>query len=187
MSEVLDWISGISWSCVYAVAFCFGIRKECYCIPAICVCLNFSWEACVVLQRILYNSPLDSGFIIQLLWFVLDIGVMYTWFKYSPMKASFKLLLFAGAAVAMVMVTLVIGLWEYVAFAINLLMSVVFLFHLDRHIYPLQSIAVFKCIGTLAATFLNGILLRDLVIFAIGGSCFLADILYIIELKFTKI
>lgn len=79
MEVILDWISGISWTLVYALAIYHGIKEARYCIPAVCICLNFSWELLAVMARAFTHSPLDSGFISQILWLVLDVGVLFTW------------------------------------------------------------------------------------------------------------
>lgn len=183
MHVILDWISGMSWTLVYALAMYHGIRKETYCIPAVCICFNFSWEMWTVLVRVCNRSALDSGFISQLLWLVLDVGVLYTWFRYaSGISWKKKMTLLLGAAVIMAGATLCAGFWEESAFVINLIMSVAFLFRVDRQIFRSLPIALLKCLGTLPAAILNGILYRNFFVLAIGGLCLFADLLYIYEI-----
>ena len=187
MEVILDWISGISWTLVYALAIYHGIRKKTYCIPAVCICLNFSWELLVVAVRVLTRSPMDSGFISQLLWLALDVGVLYTWLRYAsepPWKK--KIVLFLTAAAVMATATLYAGFWEESAFIINFIMSVAFLFRMDKGIFCSLLIAILKCVGTLPATILNGMLNRNLLILTIGGLCLLADLLYIHDIMRTK-
>ena len=182
METALDWVSGIAWSAAYILAILFGCRKKTYAIPALCICLNFSWELWVVMARMMQHSPFNSGFVSQLLWLVLDIGVLLTWLCFGSQPIWKKLLLFLFAAAGMALFTFVADLWAETAFVINAIMSVVFLFRLDRQIHTSLSIAVLKCIGTFPATILNGILHKHLLILTIGGLCLLADLLYIYEL-----
>lgn len=182
MEVVLDWISGISWTLVYITAICIGINKKTYCVPGISICLNISWELWVVLIRVKQRSSLDSGFVSQLLWLILDFGVLYTWIRYAKESDWKKVLLLFGAAVAMAVIELGVGLWAEAAFAINLIMSVTFLFRLDKKTFVSLPIAVLKCLGTLPATILNGVLYKDGFVLAIGGLCLIADVYYIYDI-----
>lgn len=182
METILDWISGISWGLVYLVALCIGIRKKTYCIPAGCICLNFSWEVWVVVVRIVQHSSLNSGFISQILWLILDIGVLYTWIRFANGSVLRKVWLIIGALILMSMATLVFGFWAETAFVINLIMSVFFLFQIDKQMHSSMLIALLKCIGTLPATILNGIIHGNYLILAIGGLCLIADVYYIYDI-----
>ena len=82
---------------------------------------------------------------------------------------------------AMAAAVLGLGRWEETAFIINLIMSVLFLFPGSRQVYPSLPIAILKCLGTLSATFLHGIVQDDFLILTIGGLCLIADICYIYE------
>jgi len=182
MEATLDWISGISWMLVYVIAIYLGIQRKTYCIPGICICLNFSWEMLAVLVRVIQHSPLNSGFVSQLLWLIWDVGVLYTWIRFSDRYTWRKMILFSGMAIIMVLTTLGLSLWEVTAFTINLIMSVTFLFQLDKQVYPSVLIALLKCVGTLAATVLNGVVYRNYLILAIGGLCLFADLCYLYEI-----
>lgn len=186
MEAALDWTSGIAWTLVYIVAIYIGISKKTYCIPAACICLNFNWEALVVLVRVIQRSPLNSGFISQILWLVLDIGVLFTWILHNGSRTWKKTVLFIGSAILMAISTLVFGLWAEAAFTINLIMSMAFLFRLDKQMYSSMLIAILKCIGTLPATILNGLLYDNTLILAIGGLCLIADVYYLFELLQRK-
>ena len=183
MAAALDWTSGISWTLVYAIAVYIGLRKKTYCIPGVCICLNFTWELFVVLARIQEHSPLNSGFVSQLLWLVLDVGVLYTWLRYGNGTKKKKLAMLFLCALVMAAVTLGANLWAYAAFVINLIMSVIFLFSLDKSMCPCLSIALLKCLGTSPATVLNGLIQRDLFILCVGGLCMIADLYYIFDLR----
>ena len=187
MSTALDWINGICWSIVYLIAIVAGIRKKTYCIPAVCICLNFSWEFWVVLVRIMEQSPLSSGFVSQLLWLILDVGVLWTWMRDGQgVSIKKKWMLLIGAAALMAAVTVGAGRWLEAAFSINLIMSVAFLYQTDQQVYRSAPIAFLKCIGTFAATILNGMIDRNLFALAIGGMCLIADVCYINDLWKNK-
>lgn len=183
MLTILDWFSGICWALVYILAICLGIRKKTYYIPAVCICLNISWEILVVLARVYQASPLDSGFVSQILWLLLDIGVLATWLRYATNRSFIrKCMMFCGTIIIMMIFTLGLGLWKETAFLINLIMSVSYLFRIDKQIQLSLPIAILKCVGTLAATILNGVLLNDWFILLIGGLCFIADVYFIYEI-----
>lgn len=186
MIAVLDWTSGFCWSLVYLIATFIGIRQRTYCIPSICICLNFSWEIWIVLVRIFSFLPMDIGFIIQILWAVLDIGVVYTWFRFSTMVLRKKVHMFVAVVLIMAIVTVFARLWSIVAFGINLFMSIAFVVQLDKQVHPSFVIALLKCIGTLAATVLNGIIMRDYVILLLGMLSLIMDLYYIIDLRLTR-
>lgn len=181
MAEALDWISGIAWTIVYAVAVYIGIQKKTYCIPSICICLNFNWELFAVLVRIWQHSSLNSGFISQLLWLVLDAGVLYTWICYGADAIQRKFSVLFLSAFCMAAITVGANLWAHAAFSINLIMSVAFLFGMDKRMYPSLFVALAKCVGTFSATILNGVLNRDYFILSIGGLCMIADLWYIFD------
>ncbi len=183
IEEILDWSSGIAWTLTYLIAVYVGFRKKAYCIPAICICLNFSWELFVVSMRIVEKSSFNSGFVSQLLWLILDIGVLCTWLRYG-IKVAFKKKLFmlCSSILAMAVATVGLGLWDVAAFAINLIMSVSFLFRLDKRVPILLSVAILKCLGTLPATILSGVLHTNILIITVGGLCLIADLWYIYEI-----
>lgn len=185
MIIVLDWISGICWSLVYLIATFKGVHQKAYFIPALCICLNYSWEMWIILVRSFLHFPIDMGFIIQIIWAILDIGVVYTWIRYNKNTLCKKLCWFIVVMLVMSVFTMITGLWNLVAFGINLIMSITFVLRLDKQVHLSYIIAVLKCIGTLAATVLNGILIRNYGILLLGMLCLLADIYYIIDLKLT--
>lgn len=182
MNAALDWISGISWSLVYVIAIFIGIRKKALGIPAMNICLNICWESCVVIARLINRTEFGSGFVSQLLWFSLDIGLLCVFFKYANWLPILKKLAYlGGAAISMALCAWVLGLWAETAFAINLIMSVFFLWSNRKRLFSSLTIAVLKLVGTLSATILNGVIYQNYIIVALGGLCFIADICYIVE------
>lgn len=184
MIVALDWCSGICWSLVYAFATVQGFRKQTYCIPCLCICLNFSWEILVVTQRCLSGSYYELGFAAQVLWLLLDIGVLMTWMLFDRKKTFFvKIAVFAGAFVMMYCWAFWADMWAHSAFSINLLMSILFICR-KTGVWSLKSVALLKMIGTAAATVLNGFLFQDAVILWIGGLILILDVYYFFGLCF---
>ena len=184
MIAALDWCSGICWSIVYILAIVVGFRKKTYCIPWLCICLNFSWELLVVVKRYLSSSFYELGFVAQILWLLLDIVVLATWIMYDYKKTLFaKALAFVGAFVVMYCWTFCANMWEISAFVINLLMSVLFLCR-KPGVWSLKSIALLKMIGTISATVLNGWVFDSLIIVWLGGLIFIVDAYYFFGLCF---
>ena len=74
--------------------------------------------------------------------------------------------------------------WQLSVFIINFIMSTEFVYRInhDDCAWISISIAILKMIGTSAATLLNGIVDRNMLILWIGGLCFIVDIYYIVLL-----
>ena len=72
------------------------------------------------------------------------------------------------------------GKWEFMAFLINLIMSVGFVLRAYQNDTCPKSkiIAILKLSGTLAATILSGLLQRNPLILWLGGLCLLAGVYY---------
>lgn len=184
MEITLDWISGICWGLVYLLAIVFGLKNKTICIPSVCICLNFSWELLCVIFRLVARMPMDRGYIIHVVWALLDLGILLLWFRYSSEGAFYKkILILFGISIVMLGVTCLLGYWIEIAFAINLIMSVLFLLNIDKTGYAYSlSIAVLKCVGTLSATILYGLIYKNIFALSIGGMCLIADIIYIVGL-----
>lgn len=186
MVQIFSLLDCIAWSFVYIIAIIIGLKDRTLCIPGIPICLNFSWELFVVMFRILNNGAAGLGFLIQIIWLLLDIPILILWLYYSRNNNLFwkNLSILIIAMGFIYIVAYRAGYWAYSAFFINLLMSVMFVY---RKIYdPAQrtslSIAILKLIGTLAATIGNGVLVRNSIVLWLGGLCLLLDIYYLILL-----
>lgn len=182
MTTTLDWFCGISWSLAYVVAVFQGFKRKTYCIPRFAVCMNFSWEFWVVISRIQTDSPLNSGFISQLLWLSLDVGVLISWLMYDKgLRRKTKLGIFVVVFGVVCLWAFIFEGWRSSVFIINLLMSIEFLGDYFRQGKCASSllIALFKLVGTLAATVLNGLVYYTPVTLWIGGCCFILDMYYL--------
>ena len=183
MNTVLDLICGLGWSGAYVAAVILGIRHQVYCIPALSICMNFSWELWVVINRLQNGSADTLGFFIQLTWLLLDMFIVATWFLFEKDASILKKLC------TLLCIMLVVYLWAYRAggwqasvFAINAIMSAEFIYrsNKDNCFYQSRFIAGAKMIGTFAATVLNGLFFCDMLVLWLGGLCFLMDLYYLI-------
>lgn len=181
MSEALDWTCGIGWSIAYIVAIAVGLRHKTYCIPRLSICMNLSWEFWAVVSRLQSGSALSSGFISQLLWLFLDLGVLLTWLLHEKdYQLKKKLLMFVFVFLSVFLWAFFFNGWLSSVFIINLLMSVEFLLTVGNgNFRSSRTVAVFKLIGTAAATILNGYVIWNSAILWIGGCCLILDTCYL--------
>lgn len=200
-------LSGIAWSIVYIDAIRIGLRDKTYAMPFWALALNIAWEFLHAIFG-LKAAGLTLQIGINFAWFLLDIGLLYTYFrfgrKYFPFKhpkswfGAWSLLVLATAFIIQYTFINEFGLLMgavYSAFLQNLLMSILFIGMLvQRNSSEGQSmlIAISKCVGTLAPTIFMGILgIKNLMaanhlVLVIGGLIFLFDLLYIWLLLKTR-
>lgn len=199
LSLVLAGLSGLCWTVVYIESIRLGFGQKTYAMPFWALALNIGWEgihAVIAVQE--HGYTLQA--IINAIWFVFDIGILYTYFRFGKREFSsmFTPLWFYFWSVLVLVVAFIIqflfvkefGLvagGAYSAFLQNLLMSVLFINMLTyRKSSEGQSLmlAVNKWLGTLAPTILFGYLgdpdfSASLLILALGIFCSLFDIIYI--------
>ena len=183
MLVILDWINCIAWSLAYIAAIIIGIKRRTWCIPGVAICVAFSWELLIVIFQLLHGELLSRGFLIQSIWLALDIPILLIWLLLSHMRWKNLLVLGATMGITFLMAYTTEN-WAQWAFAINLLISLAFIWRKVRDRSPWTSlwIACCKLIGTLAATIGDGLLNKNPIILWLGGLCLLADIYYIILL-----
>ena len=133
----------------------------------------------------------------------LDIAIIYTYFKFGKKEfpenaqkyfVSFSILAFITCAVIELAFFITfdpLGAAQYSAFAQNAAMSILFIVMLFRRNSTRgqsMTIAIAKCIGTLAPTLQQGVLWEiNPYIIMTGAVCFVFDILYIYLLyRFKK-
>lgn len=184
MNGILDIICGASWSVAYILSIFRGFRRKTWCIPGLSICMNFAWELSAVIERISNGTTDSQGFAIQLVWMILDLGIITTWLLYDKVgthRIYRNLIQFVVVLIAVYLLARVAGQWENSVFLINVVMSVEFLLRLgkDRSPWPSLGIAIAKLIGTLAATLLNGLIYPDPVVLWLGGICLLLDSYYV--------
>ena len=190
MNTALDVTSGFCWSIVYLMAMILGFQRKTWYLPKLAICQNFVWELLVVISRV-QSGSYGVAFVIQLVWLLLDIGVLITWLRYDrtgrrpwPQKAGLLLAVLA----AMYLLVYRAGQWEFAAFLINAIMSTGFVLRTLQDGFYQGSIviAAAKLVGTLAATILNGWIWWNPVLLWLGGLCFMLDGYYFITILYKK-
>ncbi|MBD3669742.1 MAG: hypothetical protein HUJ29_03130 [Gammaproteobacteria bacterium] len=196
----LTLLSGICWTLVYIDGIRIGLRDHSYAIPFWALALNLAWEIqYAVLGYQSYGLRAQTG--INLLWFLLDLGILYTFIRYGKkyfpttlQPGKFYAWIFLGIVSAIVIQWLfyhefgLIPGAKYSAFLQNLLMSILFVSMLvQRGSAEGQSqfIAINKWIGTLAATLHLGLLDEGpgTFILVTGVLIMIFDVLYIVLLQ----
>ena len=197
-------ISAIAWSIVYISCMRIGFQQKTYCIPLWALSLNFAWEVCHGFFDLHELGP-QLQVIINAIWALFDIVILYTFFKFG--RRHFPKNLNSGWFYTWGIISLIISFLvqyafilefgtimggSYAAFLQNLLMSILFIIMLhNRHRSEGQSltIAYSKCIGTLAPTILFGIIGSvamngpSIFILIMGLIIFVFDLVYIVLLS----
>jgi hypothetical protein len=171
-------------------------------MPFWALALNIAWEgvySVIGMQYMMQARVLALQPIITLIWFILDIGILYTYFRFgkkyfpaifpSHWFYAWSMLGLTVAFVIQILFFTELGFTgaRYSAFLQNLLMSVLFINMLvQRKSSEGQSmlIAVSKWLGTLAPTISFGLLGTDYarpssLILALGVFCSVFDLIYI--------
>ncbi len=187
---VLTLVSGISWTIVYIELIHRGLRDKVCGMPFFALAFNITWE--FIYAFLLYQGlPLQR--VVNTVWFLLDLGILYTYFKYERQEfAKAYGRYFTAWSVAALLAAFIILYFAgkefsdprggtYSAFAQNLMMSVLFIAMLARrNSVAGQSmyIAFFKWLGTLAPTILVWLATGSGLLLALGISIFFYDVVY---------
>jgi hypothetical protein len=195
---VLTIVSGVCWTIAYLEAIRLGFRERTYAIPFYALALNFAWELIHSVLGIQRGIDLQTG--INIVWMVLDLGILYTYFSFGRKYFPKQL---ASWFMACSILVLTMAFWveyafvkelgyfvggAYAAFLQNLLMSLLFI-HMwvsrgDREGQSLI-LALAKWLGTLAPTITFGVLgsgeFREasFLILILGTFCCVFDVIYI--------
>lgn len=203
---LLTVISGLCWTIVYIEGIRLGLRDRSYAIPFFALALNLAWELLHTFFGIREGGGLQTT--INAIWFLLDLGIVYTYFKFGRKYFSRSLpgswfviwgvLVLATAFAVEYAFTRELGVFRggaYAAFLQNLVMSVLFIHMLvARGSREGQSLllATSKWIGTLAPTIQFGVIgdlgfqRGSLFVVVTGGFCSVFDLIYIWLLTRTK-
>jgi hypothetical protein len=196
IKTILTLVSGLCWTLVYIEGIRLGIKDRSYAIPFYALALNLAWE---LLHAYLgLRATIDLQTIINVVWFLFDVGILYTYFRYGRKYFPTNL---ASWFVPWSLLGLFTALWveyafvrqfgtfsggAYAAFLQNLLMSVLFIGMLVRRgTTDGQSliVAVSKWLGTLAPTITFGIIGGrsgpNFFILVVGMLCSVFDLIYI--------
>jgi len=166
--------SGLAWTIVYIALIYRGLKDKSYGMPLVPLALNFAWE---LVFSIIYPPSTTgiAGTIINGIWMLCDIGILYTYFRYSYNyfynRYKITKLTWIGLSIFAFIVSFEImfiggpffGQFKYyfngdifqgaifIAYIQNLIISVCFILMIwERRDSKGQSltIGVFKCIGT---------------------------------------
>ncbi|NBH36249.1 hypothetical protein D3Z58_22655 [Clostridiaceae bacterium] len=202
MEVFLTIVSGICWCIVYEECIRLSIIHKTYTMPFWALAMNITWEGIYAISDLRIGIEIQP--IVNLLWFLLDIVILYFFLKFG--KKEFSLGKKAWAfyvwsvlgiiAMFAVQISFIVefGLEnhlsaQYSAFIQNLIMSIAFINMLHkRNSSDGQSIllATAKWIGTLAPTITMGILSTNYVVLVCGLLCSIYDIMYIFLLYKIK-
>lgn len=199
IGTLLALLSGIFWTIVYVDSIRVGLRDKSYAMPLWALGLNIAWEGMYAVLGYQY-SGLTMQTIINGVWFLFDLGLVYTFFRYGKKyfpkvftTTQFYLwgILGIGAG-AVVQVAFLLEFKYgysavYSAFLQNLLMSVLFIAMLvQRKSSEGQSmlIAVSKFLGSLAPTISFGLIAlgehpANVLVLIVGLLMALFDLIYI--------
>ncbi len=193
MELFLTLVSGVAWTLVYAEAIRVGLRDRTYAMPVAALALNFAWESTYAVRE--FGVGFSAQGVVNVVWALADIVIVYTYLRYGraelpgfvtrPLFAVWTVLLFASAFAVQWLFLAHFGAHDasrYSAFLQNLLMSGLFIALYASRRGPLgQSlvIAVAKWIGTLAPTFLFGVIEDAPFILGLGLLCAVFDLAYI--------
>jgi hypothetical protein len=192
-------VSGICWTIVYLEGIRVGLKDKSYAIPFYALALNIAWELLHTVYCLRTGVSVQAT--INAIWFVFDVGILYTYFKYGRkyFPRQFGARGFVGWSVLCLVTALCVEFAfikefgtaigaGYSAFLQNLLMSVLFInMFIKRGGSEGQSllIAASKWIGTLAPTLLFGVVGEggfprgSLLILVLGIFCSVFDLIYI--------
>lgn len=197
---VLAVITGVSWTIVYINAIWIGLRQKTYAMPMVALALNFAWEltyATIDTRTAVLNPNVDTitWAAVETAWAVADILLVYTFFRFGRTefptfvtREMFVTGFFLAFGASCVVQWLIIAQFgadvgvRYSAFLQTVVMSALFIamFAARQGLRgQTLTIAVGKCIGTLAATILYGWVEPSMFILGLGAVCFVLDVAYI--------
>ncbi len=169
-------ISGVAWTIVYIQCIRIGFKHKTYAMPFWALALNLAWEIFHGAYDLKELGP-QLQVIINAIWGIFDLIILITFLKfgkkYFPKNINIKwfypwfitvlVISFFVQFIFIVEFGTVKG-GGYAAFLQNLLMSVLFISMFIQRKGPdgqSLTIAISKCIGTLAPTILFGIVGSD--------------------------
>lgn len=187
-------MSGICWSVVYVDSIRTGLKQKTYCMPLFALGLNIAWEGIYAYTDLFIRGSINAQAIANTVWFLLDIFILVTWFKFGREEMEGELgrklfipwtaLVLASCFVLQILFIAEFGDVEgekYSAYLQNIAMSAAYLYMLNRRKSSkgqTMLIAVCKCIGTLTPT-IYGTMEGNTFILVTGIICFFFDLIYI--------
>jgi len=201
MYNFLIIVSGACWTLVYLSLIYRGFKDKTYGMPLFALGLNFAWEVLYSVDGLFIHkaSMLPAQNVANIIWACFDILIVVTFFRYGKKyfpETGKKYFVPFGILAILTCIALQLAFYlhfdngiqasQYSAFAQNAAMSIMFLYMLfQRKGTEGQSftVAIAKCLGTLAPTILGGFIeSTNIYIILTGMVCLVFDIIYIIGL-----
>jgi len=204
---LLTILSGLLWTVVYIDSIRIGLKDKTYAMPLWALGLNIAWE-CLHFFLGYQAKGWDTQVIVNGVWFLFDIGLLYTYFrygrKYFPKNLNdqwfvvWAVLVIAVSFLVQYGFILQFGLAAaaaYAAYLQNLLMSVLFIAMLvQRASSEGQSMLIAWCkfLGSLAPTITISLLAiqegpqKYTLLLIVGALMALFDVIYIWMLARVK-
>ncbi|WP_394845500.1 hypothetical protein LZC95_51770 [Pendulispora brunnea] len=203
---ILALIGGVAWMVVYVGIIYRGLKDKTYGMPLPALVLNISWE---FIFSFLAPGKFAPQVAINVVWFFLDLVILYTYFKYGrkdfPESVDPKwfvpwtlLALVAGFALQYSVVlefpNAVVGatvedarvVQTYCAYLVNLVIAVSFIGMLVRRNGvegQSMTIAISKWIGTAAVTVSIYLQTGSPLLLVLGIAIFVFDAIYTVMLR----
>lgn len=182
MDVLLDLTDGVAWSVVYVMSIVLGIKHKTWCLPKIAICQNFAWEFWIVMSQILSGAAMRIGYAVQIAWLILDIAILFIWLWFDRKAIGINIFLVLLYMAVIFFLGYQEKQWTNLAFAINAIMSALFLlrFYKKPGNWISPTIAIAKLTGTFAATILEWYFHSNIVALWLGGLCLIFDAYYCI-------
>ncbi|WP_424212378.1 hypothetical protein ACN20G_09945 [Streptomyces sp. BI20] len=189
----LTLVSGIAWTVAYVGILRAGARDRTYGMPLAALVLNLAWESTYAVNE--FRHGLSAQGVVNVVWTALDVAILAGWFRHG--RAELPAWVGRRLFIAWGVLALAAGYavqWLFLAhfgthdatrnsaFLQNLLMSVLFIALYTRREGPRGqslTVAMAKWLGTLAPTFLFGVIEDSPFILGLGLLCCVFDLLYI--------
>jgi hypothetical protein len=201
MEFLLLLFTGVCWTIVYLQSIYVGFKDKTYAMPFFALALNIAWEGLYSYIGLKSNiGSLQTW--ICIIWFLLDLVIVYTYFRFGKGEFSkyANVKFFIPVSVFIIFMSFIIQYSFFVefhslsscysAFIQNLIMSVLYInMFISRKGAKGQNliIAIGKWVGTLSATILLGIIYGNQLVLVLGIFCSAFDIGYILYLLYSKI
>jgi hypothetical protein len=81
MLTLLTLVSGLAWTLTYLACIRLGFRDRTYCMPAVPLALNLSWECVYAADGL--RRPMELQTVVDVVWAVLDALILVTFLRYG--------------------------------------------------------------------------------------------------------
>jgi hypothetical protein len=81
MLTFLTLVSGLAWTLTYLACIRLGFRDDTYCMPAVPLALNLSWECVYAADGL--RRPMELQTVVDIVWAMLDALILVTFLRYG--------------------------------------------------------------------------------------------------------